>query len=374
LHTFFRCFKKIKIRPIVILDEFDAVRKFSNAQTCFHILRELASNPDFKIGLVLIAKRELSEISQLSGHDSDYWSNVLLTINVRTFRADEAEESIKRLDQAGVQCTEELISQMFHRCGNHPYLLDLFGFHAVQHKRGKNESSNGFDTQFAPELNSYFTQVEEVLRGGRRLKDLVQILIGPVLDANDLAIQALIKYGALEESTDGEIAPFAPAFLDHLRCIERSVDYWPLWRDTERGLREALTIQLETTYGSDWEERILEKNPRLSSLFQSCRKMIADDRRKFGIRVSTKILDYTYPMQLYEIMASNWHRLGTDMLGGDCKAWASKFSLLAKVRTPLAHNRAQVVTENEKAAAQMYCNEILELLHRHSLQIGYKAS
>src|SRR5882724_695076 len=55
VRTFFRLLKKSGIRVICVLDEFDAGRHtFSGNPQSFHLLRELASNSEFKVGLVLV--------------------------------------------------------------------------------------------------------------------------------------------------------------------------------------------------------------------------------------------------------------------------------------------------------------------------------
>ena len=51
------------------------------------------------------------------------------------------------------------------------------------------------------------------------------------------------------------------------------------------------------------------------------------------------LLAYTYPMDLYALMASDWPHFGEPLLGRNRQDWATNFKVLAKVRTPLAHNR-----------------------------------
>ena len=72
------------------------------------------------------------------------------------------------------------------------------------------------------------------------------------------------------------------------------------------------------------------------------------------------LLAYTYPMDLYALMAADWPHFAEPFLGPDKRAWATKFSVLAKVRTPLAHNREEAVNEAERVQAEGVCREILQ--------------
>ena len=72
----FRSLRRAEVRPVCVLDEFDAGRRlFKETPQCFHWLRELSSTPAFKAALVIIAKRRLQEVARLAGHESDYWAN-----------------------------------------------------------------------------------------------------------------------------------------------------------------------------------------------------------------------------------------------------------------------------------------------------------
>lgn len=86
---------------------------------------------------------------------------------------------------------------------------------------------------------------------------------------------------------------------------------------------------------------------------------MASEKARFGSRASPSLLAYTYPMDLYRIMATDWSSLGNPLLGPDRQGWSGKFALLSKVRTPLAHNRDEAVEDGERLQAEGICREIL---------------
>ena len=89
VRSMFRSLRQVGIRPVCILDEFDAGRRvFKDTPRFFHWLRELCSNPEFKAAVVIVAKRRLQDISRLAGYESNYWANVLMTLPLNPIVAE----------------------------------------------------------------------------------------------------------------------------------------------------------------------------------------------------------------------------------------------------------------------------------------------
>ena len=91
--------------------------------------------------------------------------------------------------------------------------------------------------------------------------------------------------------------------------------------------------------------------------------MMENDQRNFGPAASNRLLDFTYPMNLWEILCAEW-QLFEPRLGQSRSHWNTRLTLLAKVRTPAAHNRD--IPSHELLAAQSYCKELLAVLRNVS--------
>ena len=65
-------------------------------------------------------------------------------------------------------------------------------------------------------------------------------------------------------------------------------------------------------------------------------------------------------------MVTDWTKLGAPLFGNDKQSWAVKFDVLSKVRTPLAHNREEAVSDGERDQAKGICQEILDLYRKFS--------
>ena len=360
VRSVFRSLRRSRIRPVCVLDEFDAGRRlFSETPQCFHWLRELCSNPEYKAALVIVAKRRLQEVARLAGHESDYWANVLMTLPLKPFLADEVERFFAGLEQEGVALGASDRREVLALCGGNPYLLDGIAFHAWERvKQGERIDSEWIRNIGGDLVRDYLPQVSTILQDGPMLSKAVQVLVGPQWDVTTEDIAALCELGVLHEE-DGELRGFSRTFEDHLRLLGRDIDIWPLWRDTERALREVLERRLEQIHGSDWPNRLVKSRPKLRQMIEEGQERREKERSTFG-RASASLLAYTYPADLFRLMAVDWRGLAEPLLGPDKRRWETNFKVLAKVRTPLAHNREEAVTEADRLQAEGVCRSILE--------------
>lgn len=364
----FKALRRAGIRPVCVLDEFDAGRRvFENSPQCFHWLRELCSNPEFKAAVVLVAKRRLQDVARLAGHESDYWANVLMTLPLKPLSDVDVARFFSRLAHEGVSLNEAERLEVRSLCGGHPYLLDAFGYHAWDHvEQGRRVSIAWIEATCGMLIREYFQQVSTVLDDGPMLSKAVQVIVGPQWDVTAEDADALFELGILLRDEEGMLRGFSRTFEDHLRVVERSIDVWRLWRDAERVLREVLEQHLEIAFGEDWPDALGKTKSSRQKLISSCQEKRDRERRRFGARADASLLAYTYPMELYELMGADWAKLGEPFLGRDKQGWAAKFNVLAKVRTPLAHNREEAVSAGEREQAKGICQEILELYHKFS--------
>lgn len=356
----FRSLRRAEVRPVCVLDEFDAGRRlFKETPQCFHWLRELCSSPEFKAALVIVAKRRLQEVARLAGHESDYWANVLMTLALKPFFDPDVAKFFATLEREGVSLGTAERDEVLALCGGNPYLLDGFAFHAWEHvEHGGRIGSEWIRDTVGELVRDYLPQVSTVLQDGPMLSKAVQAIVGPQWDVTTEDINALRELGVLREDRD-ELRGFSRTFEDHLRLIGRDIDIWPLWRDTERAMRGVLERHLDQVYGSDWPDKLIKSRPKLRPMIEACQEKRERERRLFG-SASSSLLAYTYPMDLYTLMAANWPHFAEPLLGPDKRAWATKFAVLAKVRTPLAHNREEAVGEAERVQAEGVCREILQ--------------
>ena len=117
-------------------------------------------------------------------------------------------------------------------------------------------------------------------------------------------------------------------------------------------MRYAIEDIFQSKYGDNWSEEVVKYQPKFKKIIDLAKDTMAREKARFGDQAATSILAYTYPMDLYRFMAFDWHSIGEQLLGGDKQGWSVKFSLLSKIRTPLAHNRGDAVNEGERIQAE----------------------
>ena len=178
----------------------------------------------------------------------------------------------------------------------------------------------------SPDCAEYYRDLTDLLKLDDSLDKLLQIVFGPVFKATRDDAEDLVRYGvlwmvegafdtpffhnALQPAKGRYDAPFSRHFLEYLRIVERSVDFWLLWRETEVALRALIHDVMTTEYGTtDWVPKLKKARPKLVGMLQQCRLAQEKEMRQFGARASVSLLDFSYPNDLYHIICSHLQSL-----------------------------------------------------------------
>ena len=117
----------------------------------------------------------------------------------------------------------------------------------------------------------HYDDTIDLLRDEGNLNKLIQILFGPVVDVKQTDVTELQNYGLIKPNDEGTCVAYSEHFHDYLKLYERSTDFaadlWPIWRDTEKALREVITITMLDAYGEDWIEMLEKMRPNLKRIF-----------------------------------------------------------------------------------------------------------
>lgn len=362
IQRFFEKVRQSGFRVLFILDEFDHARHlFKGDVSGFQGLRELSYRPEWRVTFITTSRRSLhsieSQTQAISTFDLTFHKHYL-----GMFNESEVQECLARLSSIGIEITPILKERMRYYCGGHPYLLEMLSYELVELFRESqvvdvDEAARRVERSF---LDQY-DHIVRILSEDNSLNKLLQVLFGPVVDVRQNDIDELLRYGLICLTDQGDYAAFSAHFQIYLKLIARQSDLWPLWRDTERSLRQVVTTKMLEQYGEDWINELEKARPNLKSLFDECRKAQQREERAFGSRASHNLIDFTYPQQLFEIVFAEWNAF-QPILGKDKNYWHERSRLLAKIRNPLAHNRDEVLYNYERRIAEGYCEEILETL------------
>lgn len=368
-----RYFEKIRwanLRILFILDEFDHARHlFKGDISGFQGLRELSYRPEWRVTFITTSRRSLQSIELQTGAISTL-DHTFHKHYLGRFGEDALKEFFERLSSVGIIVTPQIKAEFLFYCGGHPYLLDMLGYEVVELFRetgtvNVERAAKGIEQS----IIDHYEHMLGVLREDGNLNKILQILFGPVVDAKPIDAEELQRYGLIKLADEGNYVGFSEHFQTYLKMIERQVDLWPLWRETEIALRRIVTEKMKESYGEEWVEKLSKAKPNLKRIFEKSRDAQQKEEKSFGSRASRNVLDFTYPRDLFDIIFAEWRIFG-DILGKDKNYWDQRAQLLSKIRSPLAHNRDQALYDYERKTAEGYCREVLTILEKYDSTRG----
>lgn len=365
IQRFFQAVKQAGYQVLFILDEFDNARNlFHEDFNGFQGLRELSYNPQWRVTFITTSRRTVYDIEMQSKGMSTL-AGVFHTHHLSMFSEQEKQEFFRQLASVGISITDELQGKFSSYCGGHPYLLDVLGYRVVEQFK----YSDSIDLDYAAqrvehEFLGHYDQMAARLGEDGRIGQLLQVLFGPVVDVKKSDVNEFLRYGFVRESHNGNYETFSEHFQAYLRLLEREVELWPLWKETEKALRNAVNVNMVEQYGECWVQDLEKSRPNMKTIFGRCREQQVKEQKTFGSRASRNLLDFTYPQDLFDIMLSKaeWKRVFKSVLGQDENFWRVRGQLLSRVRNPLAHNRDESLYEHDRQLAEAYCWEILDIL------------
>lgn len=367
-----RYFKKVRQAGhwiIFVLDEFDHARiLFKDSVSGFQQLRSLSyDDPDGRVTFVTTSRRTIREIEEQT-HSISTFDGIFAKEYLRVFDPDDMQEFYSVLNRTQFQITSEMCEQIESYCGGHPYLLTSLAYRIVADwLTGKVVDIDGLMVELSPSFLNLYDRMTKLLDEDGRLIKLLQVLFGPVMDVTQADVDDFLRYGLLRVAENGSYRTFSVHFQSYLRLIERDSELWPIWKQTEVAIRELISQKMSQKYlHKDWVIELEHEKPKLKRLFDRCREAQEKEQRSFGARASTKLIDFTYPSDLFEIIFSDWN-LFSSILKRDKNYWEARGQFLARIRNPLAHNRDTVLQEHERLTAEAYCKEILACVQAHGL-------
>ena len=91
-------------------------------------MRELSTLPETKICLVTISRRTIQELEPDNGAISNFYG-VFSELRLRLFTEDDMADYWQRVENLGLEVSEEYKKEVFYFVGNHPYWLDMVNYH-----------------------------------------------------------------------------------------------------------------------------------------------------------------------------------------------------------------------------------------------------
>jgi hypothetical protein len=355
------CLRRGGIEQLVILDEFDAVRKFPDAGTTIQRLRDLIYRR-FETGLaaVFISRRSLRNIEQQVA-DVSTLDNVCEQYCVKPLDKSRLQEMVLRC-KSNWELTSEDQQLLWWYSGGHPYLAEMVLCHSYPHRT----IGQGVEGVVAS-IFEFYQHLQRILQEDELFEQLLQIVVGPRWSVRAGSSEIAVRYGLIrkvEENGFQRYGAWSGHFELFLQRCAREGGIWELWRETECAIREFIQDVCQAAYGDGWLEQVCKRHQSIADAIAACQSRMVKEQKNFGMAVIGGVLEYSYPMDLWSVISREWDLFRTLLLR-DKQYWSERFSHLAKIRTPTAHNRETIIPDHEIVLAQAYCKEILASLNKH---------
>ena len=373
VQKYFKFLKRLGYKVIYILDEFDSVQGLFEVSD-FQMLRELSISPDTDICLVTCSRKTIKEIEALNGAISNFY-NTFKDIRLSMYSCDDINLYWSWVDSY-LEINDEYKSKAEFYAGRHPFLLDFYNNYCFV---SKEINEDIIISNLRLEFLNQFSTIQDTLKNEGLLDKAIQLVVGPVYDVDRISEERLLKFGFIKVVDNEQkvnilgrmmgatyqghsYTCFSDYFSNVLeRNVIEDIDYWPIWKETEKMVRELIKTYLNERYGSDWETQIMadcSKNPKWVESFELLKKTREKDLQLFP-GASSHLVDYTYPRDMYNVFINTgWGAWFNQVFGADKKPWSARFLFLAEVRNPMAHNNSEFISEEQKTRATTYCQEI----------------
>jgi hypothetical protein len=379
IQKYFKLVRRLGYKIIYVLDEFDSIQNIFTVAD-FQTLRELSTKPDTKICIVTCSRKTIQEIEAKNGAISNFYGT-FSEIRLGMFSEEDMVQYWKRL--SSIHNLTNQYKDIIENCvGRHPYLLDLLNDYCFRNELFDLNSIEDLD-EIRVQLWHQFDTIQETLHNECLLDKAIQLVLGPTYDVNSLEMERLLKYQFIKRvdneqkmqilgrlvgpSTEGYsyvcFSNYFTSYFDHKHWD--SIEYWPLWTDTEKTIRRLIKSYITENYTSDWETEI-EAKYGVGQEWLSQFNLLKSTRKKTLVsfpQASQNLIDYTFPRDMYNVfMSKAWNDWFGKVFPGQKKDWSFKFNFLSEVRNPMAHNNKEFISKEQIQKAIEYCNEITRII------------
>lgn len=384
IDKFFRFLHKFGFRASFILDEFDNIARFFTVAD-FQKLRKLASQEEWKICLVTVSRRTIQEIEPENGAISNFYG-IFSDLRLGLFTKEDILEYWEIVKSYEIEISEDYKRQVKYLVGHHPFLIDLYNYEAfnlISNQKKVSNDSLSLKIESELKLNLYdnFEKVLKLMKEEGLYSKAIQLILGPVYDVTPIDEQKLLKYqfirlvdnsekikmlkqdlGIKKDNSNHSYVCFSDYFTELINLKFSDIDYWPLWNQTEKNVREIIKEYISETFGENWELSYLKKHEKSEGKFKGIQKLDevrSHTKGKFGLLASSHLVDYTFPRDMYDLfISSDWPWF--EKVFGESKAeWGKRFNTLAEIRNPIAHNNSEFISPEDLKNAKKYCEIII---------------
>jgi hypothetical protein len=211
VRAFFAAVRSRGLHVLVVLDEFDRAAAIFTLLAEFQLLRELASEPAYSVGLVTISRQNIEKIETQAAGGSILGGVVSTTRYVGMFTDTEVDLMLARAAAEGIGLAVAR-DEIMARTGPHPYLLELLCHRIVEifEVTEKIDVATAF-LEESPIIESYFNRLLTAVNADTDGRGL-GLLRGLVTDSQSNGTRADLTRMRLTGIVSEQRSLFSPEF------------------------------------------------------------------------------------------------------------------------------------------------------------------
>lgn len=376
--SIFKWLTKQGYRIIIVIDEFDAASELFKETADFEFLRDLSSNRDIRVSLVLISRRQLYMIEKKNFNNSTF-HGVVQTYPIDGFNDEDFELFYKLLkDKYDIILRDYAIERLKYYCGRSPYLISMFAYDIVDEylKNGEYNIDVIYRNREI-DIENYYKSIFACLKNDKisvdgayeetcSIEKLIGVIIGPKVGIVNGDITLLENMGYLYVE-DNLYCSISQHFTNALHQIPLSVDTWKSILELEKKVKTMVRKQIMINYHIEyidydtWTD-IFNKIGAVGTL-GTYDKFIADSMQEY--RCDIDILDVCSLDIAVSIVQFFWERWFSKFFDNDeWEKWEQKLRICASARNPMAHGHEEFLSSEDKLLVNEYCDSIIKILSK----------
>ena len=337
---------------VIILDEFDSVLRYADGLDFLKLLREVIHRPwKTSVTAFILSRRPLEAIeAQVRG------ISTLATLCQQEHLGPVVATDLRDLWPQGEELSDVEVTACLSWSTGYAPLVRYW----LAARPDRNPSAAAEAEQVVQ-----FQRLLDHLDGMGLRDAAAQLVLGPVLDDWILERRQLEILGVIPRDDDDLCFGSHSIFRDCLRHRTWTLDPWGSLGLAEVRMRGLIDSVLAEAYGAEWiHSDRLKGSKAVQRAYVAAVEKQSVDHRRFGRAGSW--LAYTYPQELGDLIMATWDRFEPVFTDGDKALWRTRFDTLATYRTPVAHNRAEVLSPAQRAQCRIYADEVLRAIDRYT--------
>jgi len=333
-------------KVVLILDQFDAVRDYPDAHEFLPLIRELIHRPKTTHCNALFASRRSLEAieAQVRG------ISTLASVCFSEYLGAVTQDDLTLLWEFSSDLEFKERCACLEWSAGHPSLVQYWL--ATRPDRRPSDAADMQQVEVMQRLVNYLDTLG-------LLNATAQLVLGPVVEDWLRERKQLISLGVIPPASEEDRTTLSGhgIFGEVLRRRTWTLNPWGILGEAEIRVRALVETVLLASKGTDWALVISKANPGVKVIHEDAKAKQDRDARQFG-RPGTW-LAYTYPQDLWSIISCQWLLFAEVFNSGDKNHWKTRFDALARYRTPMAHNRPEALSVDQRVQCRIFSEEIL---------------